>query len=66
MMLSQTVRSIREEQGYSQERVAELSNLNRTYYGNFERGDNISVLKLEQVAQALGLKLSELFTRSGL
>ena len=37
-----TVRQLRESQGWSQEQLAERSNLNRSYVGEIERGRVIS------------------------
>ena len=56
------IRSERLRKGLSQERLAELADLHRTYIGMLERGDkNITVLKLNKVAAALGLSISEFF-----
>ena len=45
----------------SQERLAELSGLHRTYIGSVERGErNITLVNAERIARALDVKLSEL------
>ena len=50
------VRQVREAQGWSQERLAENSNLNRSYIGEIERGVVIaSLLTVEKLAAALRL-----------
>ncbi|MBA5688386.1 helix-turn-helix transcriptional regulator [Duganella sp. LX47W] len=55
------VRRLREAQGWSQERLAENSNLNRSYIGEIERGSAIaSLLTVEKLAAALNLTPSEL------
>jgi transcriptional regulator with XRE-family HTH domain len=47
------VRQLREAQGWSQEQLAENSNLNRSYVGEIERGRVIaSLLTVEKLALA--------------
>ena len=59
--MGENVRSHRVRQGYSQERLAELSGLHRTYVGGVERGErNVSVVNLARLAKALGLTASDL------
>ncbi|MBO9678414.1 MAG: helix-turn-helix transcriptional regulator [Acidovorax sp.] len=58
------VRQSREAQGWSQERLAEHSDLNRSYVGEIERGAVIaSLLTVEKLAGALGVMPSALVTR---
>ena len=55
------VRKFREIQGLSQERLAQLSGLHRTYIGAVERGErNITLLNAQRIAFALDLTLAEL------
>lgn len=55
------VRKIRKHLDLSQERLAELSGLHRTYIGSVERGErNITLVNAERIARALDVKLSEL------
>ncbi|MRW90427.1 helix-turn-helix domain-containing protein [Duganella sp. FT80W] len=57
------VRQLREAQGWSQERLAENSNLNRSYIGEIERGVVIaSLVTVEKLASALKLTPSALLT----
>ncbi len=57
------VRQLREAQGWSQERLAENSNLNRSYIGEIERGVVIaSLVTVEKLASALNLTPSALLT----
>lgn len=59
--IGKIIRSKRESRGLSQEALAELSNLNRTYLGEVERGLAMpSIETLEKISIALNEKLSEL------
>ena len=60
-----TVRQLREQQGWSQEALAERADLNRSYVGELERGKAIpSLLTLKKLAQALDLSLSALISHT--
>lgn len=55
------VRQLRKEKGFSQERLADLSGIDRSYMGHIERGSqNITLSKIHQIAEALGVPASEL------
>ena len=55
------LKKIRQEKNMSQEKIAEICNLHRTYIGSAERGErNISILNLHKIARALGVDASEL------
>lgn len=57
-----TLRKLRLEQGISQERFADLSDLHRTYISDIELGKrNVSLENIEKIAEALHMKISELF-----
>ena len=61
--LGHRVRKLRQGQGISQEKLAELAGLHRTYIGGVERGErNISLINLAAVAKALSVTLSTLLT----
>lgn len=56
------IRVERQKQKLSQEKLAELSELNRNFIGMIERGEtNVTVKNLENIANALKLELKELF-----
>jgi transcriptional regulator with XRE-family HTH domain len=62
-----TVRVARLKQGASQEQLALLTGLDRSYMGGVERGDsNVTLLKMHAIAQALGLSLAELMRKAKL
>jgi transcriptional regulator with XRE-family HTH domain len=55
------LRQIREKVGVSQEKLAEMAELHRTYVSSVERGKrNISLLNIDRLARALGVSLREL------
>lgn len=55
------LRDVRENAGISQEKLAELAKLHRTYVSSVERGKrNISLVNIERLADALGVSMKEL------
>ncbi len=55
------IRKIREDNGLSQEKLAALADLHRTYIGQIERGEkNIGLRNLEKIAKALGVHIKDL------
>ena len=55
------LRRVRLEKGLSQEALADLAGLHRTYIGSIERGErNISIDNIERLANALDCKVTEL------
>jgi transcriptional regulator with XRE-family HTH domain len=61
----QQLRRVRTRKGVSQERLAELAGLHRTYVSSVERGlRNISLLNIEKLAKALEVPLTSLMPRS--
>lgn len=62
----ETVRSLRVAKGLSQEKLAELADLHRTYIGSIERGErNVSLENVEKIATALRVRPSQLLADSG-
>lgn len=61
LVFAASVRKLRAERRLSQEDLAELSELHRTYVGSVERGErNISIDNMERLAVALGVKVREM------
>ena len=60
-VLGLAVRDRRERAGLSQEALADLASLHRTYVGGIERGErNVSLRNIEALAYALNLTPSQL------
>jgi len=58
------LRQLREERGWSQEQLAERSDLNRSYLGEVERGRAVpSLITVSKLASALEIRLSSMIAR---
>lgn len=56
------VRLLRKQKKLSQESLAHMCNLDRTYIGGVERGErNISLLNIHKIAAALCVSIKEFF-----
>lgn len=61
MTFARNLRKFRTLRKLSQEDLAELADLHRTYIGSVERGErNISIDNMERLAEALGLRVLDL------
>jgi transcriptional regulator with XRE-family HTH domain len=59
--LGKQVRELRKAKGWTQEKLEELSGLDRTYISDIERGmRNPSFKSLEKLAKAMKVKVSDL------
>lgn len=59
--LGAAIRRARRERSVSQEGLALLTDIDRSYMGSIERGDqNIGVMHLARIASALDMTISEL------
>ncbi|BCK26926.1 helix-turn-helix transcriptional regulator [Vibrio cholerae] len=57
------VRKTRKEKGLSQEALADLAGIDRSYMGHIERGDqNITLTKIYQISEALRVSVSDLIS----
>lgn len=59
--LAASVRRLRKARGLSQETLALVCGLHRTYVGSIERAErNVSIDNIEKLADALGVAIAEL------
>jgi transcriptional regulator with XRE-family HTH domain len=55
------LRELRKVRGFSQEKLAHASQLDRTYIGGVERGErNISLINIHKIASALSVRAKDL------
>jgi len=65
--LGDAIREARLAQGISQEKLALLADVDRSYLGRIERGDNnVATLTLLRIANALDMTMSKLLHRADL
>jgi DNA-binding XRE family transcriptional regulator len=61
-VLGEAIRRYRTERGLSQEKLAELADLNRNYLGEVERGErNVAAINILRICRGLEITPSELF-----
>lgn len=55
------IREVRKSKGISQERLAEMAGIDRSYMGNIERGEkNITLKKAYEICDALDVEIQNL------
>lgn len=63
-ILAENIRAYRKSHQVSQEELADMCNLHRTYIGSVERAErNVTLKTLETLASALGVSVPELLTK---
>jgi transcriptional regulator with XRE-family HTH domain len=63
-ILATNIRAFRKARHVSQEELADMCDLHRTYVGSVERGErNVTLSTLETLAAALGVSVPELLTK---
>lgn len=63
LLVGKRVRELRNSTGISQEELADLAGLDRTYITSVECGKrNISIVNIEKLANALEVSLKEFFS----
>ena len=56
------IKAMRQKHGFSQEKLASLAGVHRTYIGMIERAEkNITLCNIQKIATALNAKLSDIF-----
>ena len=61
LMFGKNVQKIRKNRHLSQEQLAELAGVHRTYIGMIERAEkNITLCNIEKIAKALNISISKL------
>lgn len=66
-ILADNIRAFRRAKRLSQEDLADMCNLHRTYVGSVERGErNVTLSTLEVIAGALGVGVPKLLTERGI
>jgi transcriptional regulator with XRE-family HTH domain len=61
--LGQAIKSRRKELGFSQEKLAEKSQLHRTYISDVERGKrNVTIISLSKILSGLEISFEEFFS----
>ena len=67
LALGAAIRDLRSRKGLSQEELALRAEVDRSYMGRVERGDNnVAVLTLARIAKALGVSLAKLMAAARL
>lgn len=67
LALGAAIRTLRKEQGVSQEELAHRSAIERSYMSSIERGaQNPGVMALLRITRGLGVSLERLAARAGL
>lgn len=62
-ILGSNIRALRTKKGLTQERLAELCDLHRTYVGAIERGErNVSLQNIVKISSVLNVTPAELLT----
>jgi transcriptional regulator with XRE-family HTH domain len=63
-IFGRNVQKIRKEKQISQEKLAEISGVHRTYVGMIERAEkNITLRNMEKIAKALGVEIKDLLEK---
>ena len=65
--LGDAIRRVRLEKGLSQEKLALLADVDCSYVGRVERGDNnVAVLTLARLVRAMDMSIAEIMVEAGI
>lgn len=65
--IGEAIRRMRNAQEVAQDELALRSGMDRSYLGGIERGEsNVTLLNIVKIAEALGIRASELLDHAGL
>ena len=63
ILVGKRIKQLRNNLGLSQEELADIANLDRTYITSVECGKrNISIVNIDKITKALKVELNEFFT----
>jgi len=63
-IFGENVQKYRKEKQISQEKLAEIAGVHRTYVGMIERAEkNITLRNMEKIAKALGMEIRDLLVK---
>lgn len=61
-MIARRIKDLRQEQGLTQERFAQMTHLNRSYLADIEKGNrNFGIDTLTKIISGFGISYSEFF-----
>lgn len=59
------VKTLRKNAEISQEKLADLANIDRTYISSIEKGErNVSIITIEKISRALKIPITDFFQES--
>lgn len=65
-LMGQRIRQLRKSKGWTQQQLAEKSQMDYKYLGGIERGErNVTIDNLEKIASGFGMEAHQLFLFSG-
>ncbi|MBT4732302.1 helix-turn-helix transcriptional regulator [Candidatus Woesearchaeota archaeon] len=67
LKFGRAIRSIRLDKEISQEKLAELADIDRSYMGGVERGEhNLALVNIKRISDALEVSISNVMKKAGL
>ena len=67
ILFGNRIRDLRNKRNLSQEQLAEIAGLHRTYIGMIERAEkNVTLINIEKLSKALNVEIELLFTHANI